>query len=336
MEDLGCESGEKNSHGIFIRMTLHTCLPPEDVLKKWLKKYPSEREGYGHLLLEEKDPKPEGLALGLRPYFESAHLDARKYIHDAIGIDLHPDGEGGGAVLYPGSLPETAKRGLFGEVMAGLVVQAYSLIGKHKWRVPAFLFRCHEDAEKYLFTLKRDAEQARAVFGRFGSDFVGLRLDGDDEVAGVIAGEAKWRKTLSQSVVDQLLLGPLETDADTDEKVHNSKKGIWAELNKDVNPPHGITQLRRILREIDPDGHDKIILGLDRMIAGDGGEKVPRTDLVLLVGNGTKKREKATCLVDWEKLPEGYEVEIFLSDGESLIAEIYQALWAEEGEDAGA
>jgi hypothetical protein len=51
----------------------------------------------------------------LRPYFESAHLDAREYFHAQIGISLHPDAVGGPIpVSYPNCLPSKAGRGNIG------------------------------------------------------------------------------------------------------------------------------------------------------------------------------------------------------------------------------
>lgn len=93
--------------------------------------------------------------------------------------------------------------------MAGLVTEAYhdEFIGKHAWRVPIFLFREHDDVEKYLWALRFDPERVREIYGRHGTDFVGIALNGGGEVVRVIAGEAKWRKTLTESAVAALLHG---------------------------------------------------------------------------------------------------------------------------------
>jgi hypothetical protein len=144
-------------------------------------------------LLEQQSDTDDQLIEAMRPYFESAHLDAREYIHAQIGIDLHPDADAAGAnACYPNCLPSKARRGLFGEVMAGMLTEAFrdSYVGGHPWRVPIYLFRNHADVEAYLYALARDNRRRREVFGRFGSDFIGIALDEDGEVSRFIAGEA--------------------------------------------------------------------------------------------------------------------------------------------------
>jgi hypothetical protein len=114
---------------------MHTCPPPHDALEDWLEGYPSTNGNFGHLLLLEKEINREATYQALRPYFESAHLDARQVFHADIGIDLHPDAVDGDepSIEYPGCLPSTTRRGLFGEVMAGLVTEGYELVGAHNW-----------------------------------------------------------------------------------------------------------------------------------------------------------------------------------------------------------
>ena len=314
-------------------MTLHTCTPPAAAIAKWLESYPSEEGNYGHLLLEQKSPADKLLIDALIPYFESAHLDAREHFHAEIGLDLHPDaGAPGAHATYPACLPPTARRGLFGEVMAGLLTEHYSYVGKHKWTVPIFLFRYHEDVEHFLFNLSRDPNKARQVFGRFGSDFLGLCLDKKGEVVRFIAGEAKWRKQLHTSVVDELLLGKLiETK---DKKKIRSGKGVWYEINRDTPVPHGMRQLQRLLQEKDPDGHAPAILSIDKALILDGGPPIPRTNLILLAGNDVPTRKKATSLIPWQATPKEYKapfdlqvVELIVSDGEALIDALYDNLW---------
>jgi hypothetical protein len=135
---------------------MHSCPAPGDALDGWLKSDPSTNGRYGHLLLEQKAPTGNELVTAFRPYFESAHLDAREFFHAQIGIDLHPDADAPGAhAIYPTCLPETARRGLFGEVMAGMLTEHYDYVGGHEWQIPIFLFRYHADVEVYLFDLAR-------------------------------------------------------------------------------------------------------------------------------------------------------------------------------------
>ncbi len=85
--------------------------------------------------------------------------------------------------------------------MAGMMTEAFQgkFVGGHEWRIPIFLFREHADVEAYLWDLARDPARTRQIFGRFGSDFVGLSLNDAGEVVRFIAGEAKWRQRLNVS-----------------------------------------------------------------------------------------------------------------------------------------
>ena len=187
---------------------MHICQPPIHKLKARFDEAPSVNGSFGHTLLVQKEADNGSLAAALREYFESAHLDARTVFHADIGIDLHPDAQGGDQIItYPGSLPKTTRRGLFGEVLAGLLTQTYEYVGQYDWHVPMFLFRHHDDAFNYLFTLARDPTRVRQTIGRLGSDFIGLCLDEDGTVTRIISGEAKWRITLKQGVVDTIMLG---------------------------------------------------------------------------------------------------------------------------------
>jgi hypothetical protein len=280
---------------------MHTCPPPKKALDAWLIPYPSvEAENYGHLLLEQKAPIDEALIDQMRPYFESAHLDAREHFHHQIGINLHPDTDPAGgppSVCYPNCLPPKAHRGLFGEVMAGLVTEAYQdeFVGGHEWKVPIFLFRAHDDVEKYLWALRYDPARKREIYGRHGTDFIGIALDDDGRVVRVIAGEAKWRKSLTDAIVANLLLGPKKEDEDTGKLVHNGR-GIWFEVNRDAPIPHGLRQLQKLLEARAPDGHAAAILSIDQAVFGQS-QAPARTNLILIVGNGAARREERTSLI---------------------------------------
>lgn len=319
---------------------MHTYPPPFDALDEWLDASGTVEDRYGHLLLEQIKPIDQALIDAMRPYFESAHLDAREHFHNQIAIDLHPDATGTGAhACYPDCLPTKAKRGLFGEVIAGLVAEAYTdeLVGQHPWSVPIFLFRFHADVEAYLWDLRYDPSRTRQVYGRFGSDFVGVRLDASGTVVRVIVGEAKWRTSLTPSAVATLLHGPKDVeDPVTKKKVHNNK-GIWFELNRDSAVPKGLRQLQRLLELRDPAGHAAAIVSIDEAIATDT-PSLPRTNLVLIAGNAAATRKKLSVLVPWETPPPDYKaphdlqvVELILENGETLIDGLYSSLWKDAG-----
>ncbi|AUW45874.1 hypothetical protein CUJ84_pRLN1000409 (plasmid) [Rhizobium leguminosarum] len=136
---------------------MHKQAPPNATVNKWLISYPALMKGYGHILLEQIAPGDATIREGLRPYFESAHSDARDYFHAYAGMSLHPDaGAPGFNAKYPNCLPSKARRGVFGEVMSGLMTEALDFVGHHQWVVPVFLFRNQEDARQYIYVLSRD------------------------------------------------------------------------------------------------------------------------------------------------------------------------------------
>lgn len=317
---------------------MHTAKPPKRALRAWLTAYPSEVENYGHLLLEEKDGGGADIPNALVPYFESAHLDARRCFHELARISLHPDaGEVGCDAQYPGALPLTARKGLFGEVMCGMLSEAYKFIGEHEYLIPVFLFRKHEDAGQYIYTLSRDPARTREVLGRKGDDFIGIVVDEEENVTRFVAGEAKWRGSWTSSVVDTVMLGEkIDDPADETKKIHNGK-GVWFEVNRALPVPLGLEQLHGILEECEPEKYAKIIASLDRILARRNPDPVERTDLILLVGGPAARRGAGEPLLQWRTVPAEYTagrdlqvVELLVSGGDTLIDELYSGLWAGE------
>ena len=102
-------------------------------------------------------------------------------------------------------------------------------------------------------------------------------------------------------------------------------------------------QLQRLLEEYDPDGYSAAILSMDRALVLKDAAPIPRTDLILIVGNGAASREESTTFIEWGNTPPEYKagndlqvVEVFLTKGEVLIDALYDTLWAEEEADATA
>jgi hypothetical protein len=317
---------------------MHTCDPPGETIDRWLKAYVSVKDRYGHILLEQAQPGDDVVRKGLTPYFESAHSDAREYFHKFAGMSLHPDeGQAGCNAIYPNCLPPKTRSGLFGEVLSGMITEAFEFVGEHEWVIPVFLFRKQEDVAQYIYTLSRDPSRKREVLGRKGDDFIGLVIDDGGNVKRFIAGEAKWRKTWFPSTRDEVMLGD-KTDPDPNDpekKIHNGK-GVWFEINRALPVPIGLKQLQEILIEKAPDEYANTILSLDRVLALQNPDNVERTDLILLVGGGHAKRNEREVLIAWEDVPTEYKaardlqvVEIILHDGEKLIASLYDGLWNE-------
>ena len=318
---------------------MHTCAPPKNELKKRFEETAEWIEGFGHMLLEQIASDDGSLAVVLKPYFESAHLDARTHFHEYIGIDLHPDaGRTKSTVAYPNSLPTNARRGLFGEVLAGLLTESYKYVGEYIWSVPAFLFRYHEDASHYLFTLARNPDRTREVIGRHGTDFFGISLSSTGEVVRMISGEAKWRMSPTPAEMENLLLGEWKRDRAGGRK--RSGKGVLEKLNDKTIPLSGARQLQRILEQIDPKKFDAAIFRLEQALVPIDPKPIPNTNLIVVAGNRSPTRKKGTCLLPRSKIPAEYKVrddlqivEIVFKDGENLIDAIYNNLWV-ENEDA--
>ncbi len=285
-------------------------------------------------MLEQCCDCDDALIADLVGYFESAHADARSFFHEQMGIDLHPDFDAPGThATYPTCLPSITRRGLFGEVMAGMLTENYDYIGDHHWTIPVFLFRYHEDAEAYLFALVRDEGRKREVYGRRGSDFLALALNEAGEVTRFIAGEAKWRKKLQPGVVAELMYGRKKQNPATGELEHDGK-GIWYQVNRDIPAPHGLRQLQRLLREIDPEGYSAAITTLDKVLVAKGAQALPRTNLIMIAGGNVPSRKAQCSLIPWDEVPEDYTaphdlqvVELILTDGDHVIDGVYDALW---------
>lgn len=302
---------------------MHTYKLPNSVISNWLKDSLSVNGDYGHLLLEQIGSNNAQLVKDLRPYFESAHLDAREHFHEEICIDLHPDADAPGShATYPACLPVKTRRGLFGEVLAGMLTEHYPYVGKHNWEVPIFLFRHHEDAKNYLFALARDPNLTREVLGRHGSDFLAIAFDTDGSIKRYLSGEAKWRKKLGKGVVNTLLNG-------------QKGKGIWYQLNeRDKNIPHGMRQLQKLLKERAPAQYARAILSIDEALLIKDSKPIPRTNLILIAGIDYSSRGIGTSVINQTVKPVEYQsehdlqvIELFLKDdSEALIDSIYNSL----------
>jgi hypothetical protein len=311
---------------------MHTCPAPQALLARWLRGLAQLNGNYGHILLEQTVPSDDGVIAELRPYFESAHLDAREVFHAAARIDLHPDADApGGHAQYPNCLPSTAKKGLFGEVMAGLMIQAYQIVGGHQWSIPVFLFRYHAEVAAYIFDLARDPARVREVSGRHGNDFIALGIDqNSQEVVRFVAGEAKWRSRLTLGVMSELMLGPLTGPPNDRVRSHN---GVWNEMNTGLSAPQGLEQLNCLLSKKARDEYAEAIVSLDRALLI-GAQALPRTDYVFVAGNRAPSRALGQTYIPTNLPPPEYSagrplqvIELVLVDGAQMIERLYANLW---------
>lgn len=314
---------------------LHTESPPTATLSRILKPKVAGSANYGHLLLEQSVyPLTDADVAELRPYFESAHCDAREVFHKAARISLHPEDGGRGVhATYPNCLPAKTIRGLFGEVACGLVAENYTLVGGKSWRVPIFLFREHAPVARYIFDLVRDPSRIKEVHGRPGNDFIGLELASDGSVLAFIAGEAKWRGDLTASTINDIMKGDGKGKGAARVWADN---GVWNEINTALLIPQGLQQICDLLKTKGPGNYDRTILSLDEALLTDSGP--PRTDLVLIAGNRSASRAAGTSLLPTIAPPTEYKagrplqiVEMVFVGGEDIIERLYTSLWRTDG-----
>jgi len=273
---------------------------------------------------------------GLRPYFESAHLDAREVFHRAARIDLHPEADAPSHhAQYPRCLPETSRKGLFGEVMAGLMAQSYRFVGGHSWSVPIFLFRYHAQVEAYIFELARNPARTREVAGRHGNDFIALGIDPNSgRVVRFLAGEAKGRAKLTPGTMETLMLGEWTGPAGARVRAND---GVWNELNLGLAAPQGLDQMCRLLREKAADEYAEAILSLDEALLLNAAP-LPRINFVFVAGNRAARRQPGQAYIAQQIVPPEYQaggplqvIELVVENGGALIDGLYDALWGDNG-----
>lgn len=311
---------------------LHNCPPPIAELQRWLRGQAHVHGDYGHLLFEQEVAPDTQLYDALKAYFESAHADAREVFHATARIDLHPDADAPGAhAQYPGCLPSTAQKGLFGEVMAGLIVESFQFVGNHRWSIPIFLFRYHTQVGTYIFNLARDPARVHQISGRHGNDFIALGIDPETRaVVRFIAGEAKWRATLTASVMEEMMLGPWTGPKGARVR---SNRGVWADINGAVPVPEGLEQLSSLLRQKAREEFAEAIVSLDEALLI-GATPLPRTDYVFVAGNKATGRAAGQTLLPTAAPPAEYQagrplqiVELVVEDGSTFIERLYAMLW---------
>jgi len=288
-------------------------------LSQWLSMERMESDGYHHLFLRQKDARKwEALLPQLVKYFEKAHHDARVHFHRMAGISLEPCQSKTVTVQYPNSLPAKAKRGLFGEVICGLITECYRFVGDHQWRIPVFLFRYHQDAENYINRLARGGK-LREVIGRLGDDFLALALKDDGTIEAILVGEAKFRTRLRPSEGDELV-----------ENVHKN-------LSNDNDVPVNIMRVCELLKQKDPDNYAVTRADLERINLLGSQEDVPRLDLVCLIVQRTK-RDYPPTYIPQDSCHPGYTcgrdlqaIEIVIDGACDLVDELYGRLYVNGG-----
>jgi hypothetical protein len=291
-----------------------------EILEHWFSQQRSRPAvDYEHLLLRQENHRQWDKHFeSIKAYFETAHMDARQYFHENAGICLHPlenKLEAKKNYCYPNDLDETTKAGFFGEVMNAFLIEHAGIMGKGQWQVPVFLFRFHQDVENHIHELNQGIVRRSRTLGRLGNDCLGIVVDENSKVVGIITGESKFRKSLSEAEGEEL-----------NSKVHH---GFCNEADAPVN----LMKFARLLEKKDAKLYQETITSLEA-INKRQKTVTERQHIYSLIVCKTKKQYPPTYISQTKK-HEKYKikrplqcVEIILPDGKTLITELYSSLYS--------
>ena len=312
----------------------HDIEVPVDAFERWLAlTYYQPTDDYELLVTPDKATDRSDAPLEqIRRYFESAHADARRYYHEICNIDLHPvAGAKTHVAQYPNSLPDKARKGMFGEALCGMIVQTYLLLKDERdFDVPVFLFRHHSGIEEALTLLKRGVS-IQDVPGRHGDDFLGVEVDEDGWITGFVVGEAKFRTLITASVYDGLMNDHTVPPGKTRGKRKKTTRGILHKMAREPDLPVSMNALKRILQDIDEERFEKLILSIEEL--DNGVRDADRVDLVVLICANTAKKEKPPYSptrahpADHHPARPLVIVELVIPEGEQLVSSLYDSLY---------
>lgn len=215
-------------------------------LENWLRqdRVVSNSPAYSHLLLTE-DPlhRASGLA-ALKRYADEAFADAKRHMlvppedsFDPLGTVREP------YKGYPEQLDQTTLQGYLGEILAGVVAEHFSPFTV-TWKVPAFLFRFHEDAFNLLARINQTGEPVTPIPGKRGNDCLAFVLNAQGRIAMALVCEAKCTTGHSSNAVRQA-----HTQLSTAEQIPVSVDKIIQVLQErqDQESARWVTALRHLL-----------------------------------------------------------------------------------------
>jgi hypothetical protein len=160
---------------------------------------------YCHLLIHQNDDIPQEVWDELFNYIDHAHAGAREALRAPLGDSLHPlqhNTEVDPAFGYPHRLGDTALKGFFGEIMAGILAENYASDGEYNWNVPVYLFRTHLVAFQQLEVMKQTDDWERQIVGRTGDDGLAFARDENGHIVAWLACEAKCTGNHSSTLVN--------------------------------------------------------------------------------------------------------------------------------------
>lgn len=165
----------------------------------WLQDHLTPNDGnYRHRRLDERRELRSLILPRLKQIVYEAHDDARRHLRRIDGVSLDPleiPVDRDPAEGYPEWLPLSTLMGYFGEIFSGLFCENFAPLGEQGWEVPAYLFRTHLHAFRYLERMRQESDFAdRQIFGREGDDCLAFILDDNGDVQRAMFCEAKCQK----------------------------------------------------------------------------------------------------------------------------------------------
>ena len=151
-------------------------------------------------------------------YIQEALDDARRRIRSGFQDDLSPFNDP--AAHYPAMLNRISLQGYFGETLGVLAVEHFGAIGYYDWKVPALLFRFHDQEFQHLDLINErllagevhepDADKEKRP-GRTGDDGLAFRVDGNGVITDILTLEAKCLTVSNTGIIkdahEKLMVG---------------------------------------------------------------------------------------------------------------------------------
>lgn len=280
------------------------------LLQSWLEEdYSSSADGrYVHRLLREDKTKRESILAAIRTVYEQAHNDAKRRLRKLLTDTLDPLDERASdpVVGYPERLDIVTLQGYFGEVMAGILAEAFAHFGKNDWKVPAFLFRFHTFAFDQLELMKQTGSKPGIIPGRSGEDCIAFLCNEDHRIIASLICEAKCT---------------LDHKSDLIAEAHRQASSTYLK-------PLGIAQIIEVLEDYCDDASKQWITSLRNLHFQDPIQDYERYDLICYVCGQAPSRKASWISVQQphQKYTGGRKleaIEVHLDDVKALIHHVY-------------
>lgn len=135
-------------------------------------------------------------------YIDEGFEDARRRIRRGFEDDLSPfrDPQLDPAANYPEMLHRVTLQGYFGETLSVIAIEHFGAHGHTDWKVPAFLFRFHDQEFQHLDSINERItngqtfepdEMTERRPGRTGDDALAFRINAENLITDILTVEAK-------------------------------------------------------------------------------------------------------------------------------------------------